>query len=80
MNTATDLRERAARWRLAAETTRTEMAALLSMSAISWRAPSADAFRRVVSVRVRELRELAEREDAVAALLERVASEAEQAA
>lgn len=80
MDTVVDLRDRAARWRHAAETTRTELAALMAMSEISWRAPSAEEFRRVVSVRVRELRELAECEDSVARLLDRLATEAERVA
>lgn len=53
---------------------------LLKVSELSWRAPSAEGFRRLITTRVRELRELAEREDAVADLLDRVADHAEQAA
>lgn len=75
-----DLRERARRWRVAAEDTRAECAMLLKVSELSWRSPSAQEFRQVISRRVRELRDLAEREDAVADLLDRVAVEAEQAA
>ncbi|WP_170070170.1 hypothetical protein [Knoellia remsis] len=50
------------------------------MAQLSWRGRTADEFRRVISVRVRELRELGEREDAVADLLDRVADRVEQAA
>ncbi|EAQ00315.1 hypothetical protein JNB_09089 [Janibacter sp. HTCC2649] len=75
-----DLRERARRWRIAAEDTRAECAMLRKVAELSWRAPSAEQFRRVITTRVRELRELAEREDAVADLLDRVADSAEQAA
>ena len=53
---------------------------LLKVAEMSWRAPSANEFRRVIRTRVRELRELADREDAVADLLDRVAAAAEQAA
>lgn len=53
---------------------------LTKVSQLSWRAPSADHFRQVIARRVRELRELAQREDAVADLLDRVAAEAERAA
>lgn len=53
---------------------------LRKVAELSWRAPSAEQFRRVITTRVRELRELAEREDAVADLLDRVADSAEQAA
>lgn len=80
MVTTGNLRERARRWRLAAEDTRAESAMLLKVSQLSWRAPSAEEFRRLIQTRVRELRELADREDAVADLLDRVAAEAEQAA
>lgn len=52
----------------------------MRVSELSWRAPSAAEFRRIVAVRVRELRELAEREEAVADLLERVADSAGRAA
>lgn len=75
-----DLREWARRWRLAAEDTRAECSMLLKVSEISWRSPTAAEFRQVIARRVRELRELAEREDAVADLLDRVAVEAEKAA
>lgn len=77
---AGDLRERARRWRRAAEDTRRECTMLVKVSEMSWRAPSAGEFQRLIRTRVRELRELAEREDAVADLLDRVAAEAEQAA
>ncbi|WP_035903783.1 hypothetical protein [Knoellia subterranea] len=80
MTTAGDLRARAARWRLAAETTRREVASLVRLAELTWRAPTADAFRRNIAVRVRELRELAAREDAVADLLDRVATESARAA
>lgn len=53
---------------------------LLRVSEISWRSPTAAEFRQVISRRIRELRELADREDAVADLLDRVATEAEKAA
>ncbi|KGN33982.1 hypothetical protein N802_08845 [Knoellia sinensis KCTC 19936] len=80
MNGAEELRVRAGRWRLAAEATRAELRLLVGVSELSWRSSSAEEFRRLISRRVRELRELAEREDAVADLLDRVASEAERAA
>lgn len=47
---------------------------------LSWRSPSAAEFRAIIEVRLRELRDLAEREDAVADLLDRVADAAERAA
>lgn len=75
-----DLRERARGWRLAADATRAECRLLVSVSELSWRSASAQEFRQVLARRVRELRELAEREDAVADLLDRVATEAEKAA
>lgn len=75
-----DLRERARRWRLAAQDTRAECTMLVKVSELSWRSPSAQEFRQVISRRLRELRDLAEREDAVADLLDRVAVEAERAA
>lgn len=75
-----DLRERARRWRLAADATRAECTMLTKVSELSWRSPSAQEFRRLIARRVRELRVLAEREDAVADLLDRVAGEAERAA
>lgn len=53
---------------------------LVEVSELSWRSPSAEEFRRLISRRVRELRELADREDAVADLLDRVAESAELAA
>lgn len=77
---AADLRERARRWRLAAEATRQECVVLVRVSELSWRAPSALEFRRLIGVRVRELRELADREDSVADLLDRVADAAGRAA
>lgn len=77
---AADLRQRARRWRLAAEATRQECVVLVRVSELSWRSPSAAEFRRLIAVRVRELRELAEREDSVADLLERVAESAERVA
>ena len=80
MDSTGDLRDRARRWRLAAEETRAECAILVGVSGLSWRAPSADAFRRLISRRVRELRSLAEREEAVADLLDRIAETAERAA
>ena len=75
-----DLRARAHRWRLAADGTRAECAMLVKVSELSWRSPSAGEFRRLIACRLRELRELADREDAVADLLERVAESAELAA
>ncbi|MFC7487379.1 hypothetical protein ACOCJ7_19390 [Knoellia sp. CPCC 206453] len=80
MTNTGDLRGRAQHWRLAAQDTRAESAMLLTVSELSWRAPSAERFRVLIRTRVRELRELAEREDAVADLLDRVADRAEQAA
>ncbi|PRY59360.1 hypothetical protein BCF74_11097 [Knoellia remsis] len=77
---ATDLRSRARRWRRSAERTREEVGTLGVVAQLSWRGRTADEFRRVISVRVRELRELGEREDAVADLLDRVADRVEQAA
>ncbi|KGN38339.1 hypothetical protein N803_10685 [Knoellia subterranea KCTC 19937] len=56
------------------------MASLVRLAELTWRAPTADAFRRNIAVRVRELRELAAREDAVADLLDRVATESARAA
>ncbi|GAA4119426.1 hypothetical protein GCM10022415_19460 [Knoellia locipacati] len=53
---------------------------LRQVAELSWRSPSAAEFRRVLEVRLRELRDLAEREDAVADLLDRVADTAERAA
>lgn len=53
---------------------------LRQVAELSWRSPSAAEFRRVLDIRVRELRDLAEREDAVADLLDRVADSAERAA
>lgn len=80
MDEATELRRRAARWRQTAEVTRAETVALRSVGAMTWRGESADVFRRVLARRVGELRELAEREDAVAAMLDRLAAVVEQAA
>jgi hypothetical protein len=80
MDNAGDLRERARHWRRAAQDTRDECTLLVRVSGLSWRAPSAEAFRRLVSRRVRELRDLAEREEAVAELLDRIAEAAERAA
>lgn len=80
MDQATELRRRAGRWRLAAEATRAELRALRSVGAITWRGESADAFRQVLGRRMAELRELAEKEDAVATMLERLAAVVEQAA
>lgn len=77
---AADLRQRAHRWRQAAEVTRQECVVLRQVAELSWRSPSAVEFRRVLDIRVRELRDLAEREDAVADLLDRVADSAERAA
>lgn len=53
---------------------------LAGVAELSWRGPSAAEFRRVVAVRLNELRDLADREDAVADLLDRVAEAAERAA
>ncbi len=75
-----DLRERAQRWRLAAQDTRAECEMLRKVSEVSWRSPSAQEFRHAISRRVAELQELAQREDAVADLLDRVAETAELAA
>ena len=80
MDEATELRHRAGRWRQTAEATRAELGALRSVGAITWRGVSADAFRQVLGRRMAELRELAEREDAVAAMLDRLAAVVEQAA
>lgn len=80
MVNASDLRERARRWRVAAEATRQECVVLGRVSELSWRGPSSAEFRRLIGVRVRELRDLAEREDSVADLLDRVAETAERAA
>ncbi|MEO6019711.1 MAG: hypothetical protein ABIP45_05610 [Knoellia sp.] len=80
MTNAGNLRERARRWRIAAERTRAEGALLSMVSDLSWRSPSADAFRRTLSRRSRELYGLAEREDSVADLLDRLAEVCEQAA
>ncbi|MFW5472531.1 hypothetical protein ACOCJ5_04410 [Knoellia sp. CPCC 206450] len=77
---AGELRRRAGRWRLAADTTRRECAVLVRVAELSWRSPSAAEFRRVVDVRLRELHDLADREEAVADLLDRVADAAERAA
>ena len=77
---AEDLRRRAGRWREAAEVTRQECVVLRQVAELSWRSSSAAEFRRVLEVRLRELRDLAEREDAVADLLDRVADTAERAA
>lgn len=52
----------------------------MRVSELSWRAPSAAEFRRIVALRLRELHDLAGREDAVADLLDRVADAAERAA
>ena len=65
---AADLRRRAGRWREAAEVTRQECTVLRRVAELSWRSPSAAEFRRIIEVRLRELRDLAEREDAVADL------------
>lgn len=75
-----DLRERARRWRVAAQDTRAECDMLVKVAEVSWRSSSAQEFRRVIARRLRELRDLADREDAVADLLDRVAGEAERAA
>ncbi|KGN43123.1 hypothetical protein [Knoellia aerolata] len=80
MNEASELRRRAARWRATAEVTRTEMRTLRTLATLTWRGESAGAFREVLGRRVRELGELADREDAVADLLDRVAAVVEQAA
>lgn len=80
MNEATELRVRAAGWRRTAEVTRVEVVALRSVAAMTWRGESADVFRRVLGQRIRELRDLAEREDAVAELLDRLAAVVERAA
>ena len=80
MDNSVELKERAQHWRRVAQETRAECTMLMSVSELSWRAPSADAFRRLISRRVRELRGLAEREEAVADLLDRIAETAEQAA
>ncbi|KGN30686.1 hypothetical protein N798_10090 [Knoellia flava TL1] len=77
---AGDLRRRAGRWRQATDTTRRECAVLVRVSELSWRSPSAAEFRRIIDVRLRELHDLAAREDAVADLLDRVADAAERAA
>ena len=77
---AADLRRRAGRWREAAEVTRQECTVLRRVAELSGRSPSAAEFRRIIEVRLRELRDLAEREDAVADLLDRVADTAERAA
>lgn len=53
---------------------------LVKVSEVSWRSPSAQEFRRVIAGRLRELRDLADREDAVADLLDRIAGEVERAA
>ncbi|WP_404380752.1 hypothetical protein LL946_11470 [Knoellia locipacati] len=74
------LRERAARWRLAADTTRQECRMLAGVTELSWRGPSSVEFRRAVAGRLREMHELAEREDSVADLLDRLADAAERAA
>lgn len=80
MDEATELRRRAASWRRTAEVTRAELAALRSVGATTWRGGSADVFREVLGRRISELRELADREDALAAMLDRVAAVVEQAA
>jgi hypothetical protein len=74
------LRERAKRWRLAADASRAECRLLAGVAELSWRGPSAAEFARVVGVRLREMRDLAEREDAVADLLDRLAERVERAA
>ncbi|CAN7184814.1 hypothetical protein [Knoellia sp. LjRoot47] len=60
--------------------TRQECVVLRHVGELSWRSPSAAEFRAIIEVRLRELRDLAEREDAVADLLDRVADAAERAA
>ncbi|MFC7489924.1 MULTISPECIES: hypothetical protein [unclassified Knoellia] len=80
MVTTGELRERAQRWRVAAQDTRAECEVLRHVSGLSWRSPSAQEFRQVISRRITELQALAEREDAVADLLVRVAESAELAA
>lgn len=80
MDEATELRLRAARWRQTAEATRAETGALQAVGAMTWRGESAHAFREVLGRRVDELRDLAEREDAVAAMLDRLAAVVERAA
>ncbi|MFW5468499.1 hypothetical protein ACOCJ4_00470 [Knoellia sp. CPCC 206435] len=80
MSDATELRRRAGRWRQLAEVTRGEVVLLRRVREIAWRGSSAAAFRDVLGRRVEELVELAEREDSVADLLDRVAAAVEQAA
>lgn len=80
MSDATGLRRRAGRWRELAEVTRGEVAVLRGVHAVAWRGDSAAAFRVVLARRVRELVDLAEREDSVADLLDRLAAAMEQAA
>lgn len=80
MDEAGELRRRAARWRHSAEVTRAEAARLRRVGPIGWRGNAAAAFREVLGRRVRELGELAEREDALADLLDRLAAAVEQAA
>jgi len=80
MDEATELRRRACRWRQMSEVTRAEVGVLRTVGPLTWRGESAAAFREVLARRVRELAELAAREDAVADLLDRLAVAAEQAA
>ena len=80
MGDATELRRRAGRWRQLAEVTRAEVLLLRRVREIAWRGDSAAAFRDVLGRRVGELVDLADREDSVADLLDRVAAAVEQAA
>jgi uncharacterized protein YukE len=80
MDEARELRLRAGRWRAMADVTRAELRVLRTAGPSTWRGESAGAFREVLSRRVRELAELADREDAVADLLDRLAAVVEQAA
>lgn len=80
MDGAAELRRRAGRWREQAEVTRAELRVLRAVGALAWRGNSAAAFRGVLARQVRELVQLAESEDAVADLLDRLAAAVEQAA
>lgn len=80
MDGASEMRGRAGRWRRLAEVTLGEVQLLRQVGGIAWRGDSAAAFRDVLGRRVRELEELAEREEAVADLLDHLAAVVEQAA